>query len=690
MDRNWIVKNLCMLLSGLTLIGCDSDSNSDTDYSDIELARVSGKPLTTTDAASFERFLKNGIRVRLSYAGDDVLEGDYAVPADSADSTGSDTAAESDGDTGSGDYSTTNLHEAGVDEADRVKYDGEHLFVVTSAYSNGYYETEDTLAVDARDSMPAPENLNNAVRILRTDSDTASAEEIARIESAEGELSFSSLYLRGGADQLVTLSNAGYYGIAETVDESDWSWNNGKVELRSFDISDAANPAEEWKLELEGYLNGSRRIGDTLYVVTRYMPNIPGLNYYTGTASAREDNEKLINDTPLADLLPHYQANDGEVESLVSASDCLVPEDIEPNQGYADLVTLTAINLDTHAISSAVCLNTNVQGLYSSQSGFYIGATSYESWYDSSHHTAVHKFALDSGSIDYRASADVPGYLGWDDPAFRMDEVDDDLRIVTTDFQDWDDPLHQLTILREDGDSRELMTVSTLPNDEHSDPIGKPGENIYAVRFTNERAYIVTFETIDPLYVLDLSDHDAPVIAGELEIPGFSRYLHPVESGWLLGIGQEVVNGRSDGIKAELFDVRDMSAPQVANKIVIGGQGSYSEVLYDLRALSFLHVDQDTKRLAFPVDVWQPGSSYSSTWIGSGLFAFDLLRGEDDAFELSISGELIAETPSAQQNYPQNTGRGRSVIHNDAVFYVHGDDVYSDTWGSWHNPQGPM
>ena len=106
--------------------------------------------------------------------------------------------------------------------------------------------------------------------------------------------------------------------------------------------------------------------------------------------------------------------------------------------------------------------------------------------------------------------------------------------------------------------------------------------------------------------------------------------------------------------------------------------------------MSFLHLDSDNKRFALPGDIWHEQSNHDYRWQGSGLFAFDLKQEGADEFELSLSGDILAESPNAQKHYPAHGGQGRSVIHDDAVFYLHGNDVFSNTWGSWHNQQGPQ
>src|SRR5262249_31210044 len=154
------------------------------------------------------------------------------------------------------------------------------------------------------------------------------------------------------------------------------------------------------------------------------------------------------------------------------------------------------------------------------------------------------------------ATGAVSGVLGWSNPSYFMDELNDNLRIVTT----WNGN-HRLTVLRE-GANRKLTELARLPSGARPQTIGKPGESVFAVRFVGERAHVVTSRTIDPLVVIDLHDPADPAIAGELVVPGFARYLRSVDSSvgqLLLSIGQEAQGGRASGVKVELFDVNDIA-----------------------------------------------------------------------------------------------------------------------------------
>ncbi|MPM42711.1 hypothetical protein SDC9_89380 [bioreactor metagenome] len=121
------------------------------------------------------------------------------------------------------------------------------------------------------------------------------------------------------------------------------------------------------------------------------------------------------------------------------------------------------------------------------------------------------------------------------------------------------------------------------------------GEQIKSARFSGNTAYMVTFETTDPLYVVDLTNPSKPVIKGELKLPGFSSYLHPVGDNLIIGVGQstaeqfyrdekgnEIVTGFiNTGLKASLFDVSDPENPKEISSLKLGGMGSWADFLYD-------------------------------------------------------------------------------------------------------------
>jgi Beta propeller domain len=195
--------------------------------------------------------------------------------------------------------------------------------------------------------------------------------------------------------------------------------------------------------------------------------------------------------------------------------------------------------------------------------------------------TLIHQFRLDEGTgATYIASGEVEGRLL---NQFAMSEYNGDLRVATT-TDNWGDFGDQsqstVYVLRPNGtDLEQISSISGL---------GK-GEQIQAVRFIDDVGYVVTFRQVDPLYVIDLSDPANPVLDGELKIPGYSAYLHPVGDGLLLGVGQDATDeGRTTGTQLSLFDVSDPSNPQRISTLPIGGQ---SEVEWDHKAFLFWEPD---------------------------------------------------------------------------------------------------
>ncbi len=148
----------------------------------------------------------------------------------------------------------------------------------------------------------------------------------------------------------------------------------------------------------------------------------------------------------------------------------------------------------------------------------------------------------------YRATGTVPGFILNN---YALSEHDGDLRVASTEEAPWmtgASGASRVTVLRQDG--ARLNRIGAVGG------LGEAGERIFGVRFIGERGYVVTFRQTDPLYTLDLSDPTAPKVAGQLKIPGYSAYLHPVGENLLLGVGRE-----GSAVKASLFDVSNLAAP---------------------------------------------------------------------------------------------------------------------------------
>ncbi|HDK45260.1 MAG TPA: hypothetical protein ENG94_03150, partial [Actinobacteria bacterium] len=210
----------------------------------------------------------------------------------------------------------------------------------------------------------------------------------------------------------------------------------------------------------------------------------------------------------------------------------------------------------------------------------------------------IHMFDT-SGSPSYVASGEVTGFLL---NQFSMDEYDGSLRVAsTTAPQDrwWS------------GESESLVTILQLEGNRLAevgriDGLGR-GERIFGVRFIDDIGYVVTFRQTDPLYTIDLSNPSRPKVAGELELLGYSAYLHPAGDGLLLGLGQDAdKTGRTKGTKLSLFDVSDPAHPMKIDQVTM--DGGYSQAENDHHAFTFWN-----GLVLAPYEGWgRDGSSYDS------------------------------------------------------------------------------
>ena len=161
--------------------------------------------------------------------------------------------------------------------------------------------------------------------------------------------------------------------------------------------------------------------------------------------------------------------------------------------------------------------------------------------------TEIHRFDVtDPTRTVYRATGTVPGFILNN---YALSEHKGDLRVASTEeAPGMTSGASRVTVLRQDG--ARLVQVGAVGG------LGEEGERIFGVRFMGERGFVVTFRQTDPLYTLDLSDPTAPKVVGQLKIPGYSAYLHPVGENLLLGVGRE-----GSAVKTSLFDVSNMAAP---------------------------------------------------------------------------------------------------------------------------------
>lgn len=582
------------------------------------------------------------------------------------------------GDDAPDDYSETNTQEEGVDEPDIVKTDGSFLYVVSS--------TRPELTIV--DSWPAEET-----------------SVVGRLE-LEG-YPYSS-FLDG--DTVVVFSYV--------YDERYGGWATGDspsrmgygTRLSFVDVSDRAAPTLVRAVDVEGWVPDARLIGHDAYVVVNSWINMPeglyelawdeslGLPVYEGDetdaeaeaerAAARAILTPLVEDAlaelDVEELLPWVFSWDGAWDEGAPLSECT---DMYHPDGVAQPGYLGILHVDLSQPEATTPVTTGLLAngwtVYASQESMYVSQASW--WWswgygEDALDTHVHRFALDGGDTVYAASGEVPG---WQYDQFQMDEEDGRLRMTTTEWDWWwgsseseADEVYGNGVYVLEESAGVLSVVGALED-------LAPGEMIYSTRFVGDTAYMVTFRQTDPLFAIDLSDPTSPTLLGELEIPGFSSYMHPLEGGYLLTVGMAgEEDGTLTGFAVKLFDVSDPTNPtQVQELVASSDDWSWSEALWDHHAFTFhngvLTVPLYTYDWDDADETW---TGFSGLWViavdpaGAGLSELgrvdhaDLVAQSECVYYYDWYGDVEYTEPCPDDYWYAGVRRG--VIMEDKLYSV--------------------
>jgi uncharacterized secreted protein with C-terminal beta-propeller domain len=451
------------------------------------------------------------------------------------------------------DYSGTNVQEEGVDEPDHVKTDGNTLFVVANGRIN---------AVDVSDRQP---RLLDSIRL-------------ENVWSAQ-------LLLHGR--KLLVLTYGGWVmpmlpGLARSI--APYQPSNST--LTEIDVSEPKSLRVVRTLKLDGTYVSARLVGGTArIVVSSYVPQaIPfdRPDASTTEAAARERNQALVSNSKASSWLPKYRLRNRRTGRVVERS-LVQCRHIRRPEAFSGLGLLTVLTVDLEKglePVSSTSITTDARIVYASPESLYVATERWSLRPDPARpaeevegvKTAIHKFDIsDPERATYRGSGTVSGFLL---SQWSLSEHRGVLRVVSTDAPAWwgvgdRESESALTTLRaRDGALVQAGRVAGL---------GK-GERVYAVRFVGDVGYVVTFRQIDPLYTIDLADPDRPRVLGELKIPGYSAYLHPIGEDLLLGVGQDATEeGRPTGTQLSLFDVSDLRRPARIHKESLGMGWSEAE-----------------------------------------------------------------------------------------------------------------
>ena len=305
--------------------------------------------------------------------------------------------------------------------------------------------------------------------------------------------------------------------------------------------------------------------------------------------------------------------------------------------------------------------------------GFFYDINDYDYYYDSGYKTKIYKFNIkENGNIDYSAKTKVEGQTI---NQYSLDEKQGHLRVA----------------LYDNNGSRVHIFDENLKEIGRTENLAK-GEKMYSSRFIGDRAYLVTYKTIDPLFVIDLSNEKNPKVIGELKIPGYSTYLHPYDETHLIGIGMETkerinrnVNGTITstsativGMKMALFDISNVNNPKQISSIVIGDSRTTSAILTNPKALLF---SKEKQLIAIPVNHYASDfqlnsstdtyssaiSSYkskSTNYIGEGYLVYNLNLEQGFKYKGLISHENSKTTNKYIYSYTTKLLRGMYIDNN--------------------------
>ena len=387
-------------------------------------------------------------------------------------------------------------------------------------------------------------------------------------------------------------------------------------------------PRRGRSLHVEGRYVSSRSIDGTARIVITSYPNELGFVYPRNTAGepiSADANRKVVLQSTLEDWLPDYRvvSSEGSVTEegqLLACDRVYVPSQFS---GFGSLAVLTFDLDEPLTLGDGASTFADGETIYASHENLYVATNTWlPVWFregerfwgdiDERYRTSIHKFSLASGGpAVYEGSGSVKGHLL---NQFSLHEFGGHLFVAVTDGSPWRaNRRSESLIFALEQQGKNLEVVGSVGD------MGR-GERIYSVRYIADRAYVVTFRQVDPLYVVDLSNPRKPAVLGELKIPGYSAYLHPVGDGLLVGIGRDADDtGRIRGAKVSLFDVSDPANPAEMENWTLPDANSAVE--WDHRAFLWWAPEQ---LMILPVSSWR-----NEIPSGAAVFKVDATRGLD-------------------------------------------------------------
>ncbi len=576
-----------------------------------------------------------------------------AVSKSVSDTAGS--APESQTSSSADDFSTTNIQVEGVDEADIVKNDDKYIYTlsgntlsIVDAYPADNAKLISNITIDGN-----PQELyitDNTLVVLGN-------RYMDHIAPASPEIDI------GLAKEMMPQMRSSTYAFAET-----------------YDITDKKNPKNIKTVSVDGNYFDSRMIDGIVYIIaTQYtyyhddimVPKIATTAEGTTTNKTLEVYYFNMPDTSYSfttivslDTKDSTKDTDGKIYLLGATSNLYVSKNniyavyqkrLPQRYFYERMVDDVVLPLVSTTIKNKITtiMDSNKSEWEKEQETGDIleeytetltdeqkkelettAQTSMETFEreiaKETEKTIIHKIKIDNGNIDYKKTGEVPGHVL---NQFSMDEYDNHFRIATT--------TGRITRMGAQTSANHIYVLDSELKQVGALEDLAPGETIYSARFMGKKAYMVTFVKIDPLFVIDLSNHKNPKVLGKLKIPGYSDYLHPYDENHIIGIGKETEVAESknfvwqQGVKLALFDVTDVENPKELSVYTIGDRGTDSYALHDHKAFLFskdknllvipiLLAELDETKYADELPEWAYGEF---VWQGAFVFNIDTNNG---------------------------------------------------------------
>ena len=699
-----IILVLLMSLSGCTgLIDASEEDNVDVmlkpDLGDSTMRAIGTPNLQTySDCNELESALKSSIeeetRTNLIQAVDEVYywgggwmddEMETAANSDGTSSTAPQTRNEGT------DYSGTNNQEQGVDEADFVKTDGFHIYFL----DNGMLHIMDIPVFGEIEHASTTPIEGNPVAMM----------------------------LNG--DRLVVISTVSSWSLDSEDPLSDamgWSgdWYGWRISTLTkftvYDISNTTSPSVNRELYIEGNYMTAREVGGTVRAVTHAWMDVPDLQYWLeypdnywaseynesmrrnarekSAAAAIQHNQQVLEEIALEEILPqvHERIGDEIITHHLSGDDCsdfAAPESAL-NRGYTSIFTIDLISEELEFEADHIVGNWPL--VYSSQDTLIITENAWDLWWfwgndNLNEATNIHTFDIsEPGTTEYSGSGRVDGTI---QNQFSISEHEGVVRVATTTGQ-WGrwwmenpEPMesHVITMshaLDLESGQQSLLEMGRVDGIAYN-------ETIWSARFVEDRAYLVTFRNMDPLWTIDLSNPTNPQIMGELEVPGVSTYIHPLSDDAILTIGlgpadEETGLGLDWGhTRLSLFNVSNFSDPQLTQALSLspvvdpeeGWTWAWSEATWEHKAFQYwapkgmLAIPMNTYRYDYYYD--EAGNYHSDyDWVSKLM----IVNVTEDGLEIHGEVDHSQFYESDENRWWSSYNIRRSIFMGDYIYAI--------------------